>query len=157
MSRNQQYAVILSAEERSGVLNVVNKGTTGARQLKRAHRLLLSAAGKSDREIAHALHASLQTVRNIRKKYAAGGRDAALSDCPRPGGKRQLNPKGEATLIALVCSAPPVERPSWTRQLLADTLIELEVVDTVSDETVRRTLEKTALTRGRKSSGAWGR
>ena len=143
MGRTQQYAATLSAEERSGLLSVINKGTMGARQLKRAHMLLRSAEGKSDREIAHALHTSLQTVRNIRKKYAARGRDAALSDRPRPGGTRKLTPKGEATLIALACSAPPAERPSWTMHLLADKLIALEVVDTISDETVRRALKKT--------------
>jgi transposase len=143
MGRKQHYAVTLSEEERTGLLHCINTGATGARHLKRAHRLLLAAEGKRDREIAQALHASLQTVRNIRKKYAVGGLETALHDRPRPGGARKLTPKGEATLIALACSAPPEERPSWTMQLLADKLIELNVVETLSDETVRRTLKKT--------------
>jgi transposase len=153
MGRKQQYTVTLSADERAGLLRFINQGDRGARQLKRAHMLLLAAEGKRDREIAQALHASLQTVRNIRKKYAEGGLETALHDRSRPGGERKLTPKGEATLIALACSAPPEERASWTMQLLADRLIALDIVDTISDETVRRTLKKTGLNRGRKSSG----
>jgi transposase len=143
MGRKQQYPVPLSEEERTGLLRFINHGDRGARPLKRAHMLLLAAEGKRDRAIAQALHASLQTVRNIRKKYVAGGLESALHDRPRPGGARKLQPKGEATLIALACSAPPAERSSWTMQLLADKLIELDIVETLSDETVRRTLKKT--------------
>jgi transposase len=157
MGRQQQYTVTLSEEERTGLLRFINQGDRGARQLKRAHLLLLAAEGKRDHEIAQALHASLQTVRNIRKKYTEGGLETALHDRPRPGGERKLTPKGEATFMALACSAPPEERVSWTLQLLADRLIALDIVDTISDETVRQTLKKIGLTRGRKSSGAWGR
>jgi transposase len=157
MGRTQQYSVPLSEEERVGLLPFINKGKTGTRQLKRAHMVLLSSEGTPDREVAAALHASLQTVRNLRKKYAAGGLEAALHDRPRPGSARKLTTKGEATLIALACSAPPSGRPSWTMPLLADTLLELEVVDTISDETVRRTLKKTRASRGKKSSGAFAR
>lgn len=142
MGRTQQYAATLSNAERTRLLSFTNAGAAGARHLKRAHMLLLASEGKPDRDIAQALHASLQTVRNIRKKYAEGGLETALYDRPRPGGARKLTPKSEATLIALACSAPPEERVSWTMQLLADKLIELEVVDTISDETVRRALKK---------------
>lgn len=157
MGRKQQYSVTLSEEERAGLLTFINKGKTGTRQLKRAHMVLLSSEGKLDREVAAALHASLQTVRNMRKRYAEGGLEAALRERPRPGGARKLTAKGEATLIALACSAPPQGRPSWTMQLLADKLLELEVVDTISDETVRRALKKTRSSRGKKSSGVLAR
>lgn len=119
--------------------------------------LLLASEGKHDREIAQALHASLQTVGNIRRKYAQGGLEAALQDRPRPGGERKLTAKGEATLIALACSEPPDGRVDWTMQLLAAKLIELRVVASISDETVRRTLKKTSSNRGRKNSGALAR
>ena len=157
MGRKQHYAVPLSNEERTRLLRFANAGEARARPLKRAHMLLLASEGKRDREIAQALHASLQTVRNLRKEYAEGGLETALHDRPRPGGARKLTPQGEATLIALACSAPPKRQSSWTMQLLADKLIELDVVSTLSDETVRRTLKKTGLNRGRKSSGALGR
>jgi transposase len=154
MGRKQQYAVSLSEEERMWLLAFINKGEAGARPLKRAHMLLLSSEGKVDREVAEALHATLQTVGNIRKKYTEGGLARALHDRPRPGGDRTLSAKGEATLIALAWSAPPEEHTGWTMQLLADKLSALEIVDTISDETIRRTLKKTGLNRGRKSSGA---
>ena len=154
MGRHQQYPVPLNEEERNWLLTFINKGDCGARKLKRAHMLLLADKGKSDRQIAEALHTSLQTVGNIRKKYAEGGLEAALNDRPRPGGERKLSVKGEATLIALACSDPPEGRVDWTMQLLADKLVELQVVESISDETVRRALKKTSLNRGRKSSGA---
>jgi hypothetical protein len=157
MGRKHQYAVTLSEDERAGLLHGINTGATGARHLKRAHRLLLAAAGPRDREIAQALHASLQTVRNIRKKDAGGGLETARHDRPRPGGARKRTPKGEATLIALAWSAPPEERPSWTMPLLADKLIALNGVETLSDDTGRRTLKKTGVNPGRKRRGAWGR
>ena len=157
MGRHQQYPVPLDEEERHWLLTFINKGESGARELKRAHMLLLASEGKTDREVAEALHASPQSVGKIRRKYAAGGLQAALHDRPRPGGERKLTAKGEALLIALACSDPPEGRVDWTMQMLADKLIELEVVEAISDETVRRTLKKTSANRGRKNSGALAR
>jgi hypothetical protein len=71
------------------------------------------------------------------------GRERALSDKPRPGGRPKLDGKGEAHLVALACSAPPEGRARWTMQLLADRLVELALVGAIGDETVRRTLKKT--------------
>jgi transposase len=143
MGRSQQYAVCLSDEERTWLLHFINIGESGTRSLKRAHMVLLASEVKSACEVAEALHASLQTVGNIRKKYAVGGLAMALQDRPRPGGARKLTAQGEATLIALACSNPPDGRADWTMQMLADKLIALEVVESISDETVRRTLKKT--------------
>jgi transposase len=144
MGRRQQYPVPLDEEERNWLLTFINKGDSSARKLKRAHMLLLASEGQNDREIAEALHACTKTVGNIRRKYADGGLEAALSDRPRPGGERKLTATGEATLIALACSDPPDGRVDWTMQLLADKLIELKLVESISDETVRRTLKKTS-------------
>jgi transposase len=154
MGRKQHYAVTLSDEERTGLLHCINTGATGARHLTRAPMLLLAAEGQRARAIAQALHAALQTVRNLRKKYAVGGLETALQDRPRPGGARKLTPKGAATLLALACSALPEERPSWTLQRLADKVIALHVVETLADETVRRTLKNTGFNPGSKSKGA---
>jgi transposase len=90
---------------------------------------------------------------NVRKRFGTGGLDAALYDKPRPGAVRKLDGKQEALLVALACSQPD-ERETWTMQLLADKLVELNVVDEISDETVRRTLKKTRSSHGRRSSGA---
>jgi hypothetical protein len=157
MGRPQQYAVTLSDEERTWLLTFSNQGETGARPLKRAHMLLLSSAGQTDREVAEALHAALQTGGHMRKKYAAGGLERALYARPRPGGARKLTGQADATLLALACRTPPDGRVSWTMQLVADTLVALEVVEALSDETVRRTLKKTRANRGRKNSGALAR
>jgi hypothetical protein len=82
------------------------------------------------------------TVERIRQRFVAGGVERALRDQPRPGGRPKLDRKQEAFLIALACSAPPNGRARWTMQLLADRLVALEIVETISDETVRRTLKK---------------
>ena len=113
--------------------------------------LRLAAEDKEDREVAEALHLNAQTVYQLRKRFAQEGLEAALYDKPRPGGKPKLDGKQEALLIALACSQPD-ERENWTMQLLADKLVELNVVNEISDETVRRTLKKTNLSRGKRSS-----
>ena len=142
MGRHQHYPVPLDDEERNWLLTFINKGDRSARKLKRAHMLLLASDGKNDRQVAEALHACPQTVGKIRRKYADGGLEAALNDRPRPGGERKLTAQGEATLIALACRDPADGRVDWTMQMLADKLIELELVESISDETVRRTLKK---------------
>ena len=97
----------------------------------------------TDDAIAHALHIGTATVERLRKRFIEGGVAAALSDRPRPGGQRKLDGAAEATLVAWTCSTPPDERVRWTMQLLADKLVALNVVESISDETVRRTLKKT--------------
>jgi transposase len=94
-------------------------------------------------------------VERVRKRFVEAGLEAALRERPRPGGQRKLEGKQEAFLIALACSTPPEGRTSWTMQLLAYKLVELRVVDAISDETVRRTLKKTRSSRGRKRPGVF--
>jgi hypothetical protein len=93
-------------------------------------------------------------VRKLRKRFSEQGLEAALRERPRPGAVPKLRGKPEAFLIALTCSDPPQGREHWTMQLLADRLVELEWVDSISDETVRRVLKKTHSSRGRSSTGA---
>ena len=85
----------------------------------------------------------MSTVERIRKRFVEGGIEWALTERPRPGGTPKLQGKDEAFLIATACSAPPSGRTRWTLQLLADRLVEVGVVETISDETIRRTLKKT--------------
>ena len=82
------------------------------------------------------------TVERIRKRFVEGGLEGVLTERPKPGGKRKLDGKAEASLIAWACSTPPDNRKQWSMQLLADKLIELKLVEAISDETVRRTLKK---------------
>lgn len=136
------YVVDLSKEEKAELKSLTKKGKTSARKLNRAHVLLLANQGETDKAIAEALGVGTSTVERIRKRFVEGGLEEALNERPRPGGERKLSGKQEAYLLALACSGPPEGRKQWTMQLLADRLVELEVVDSVSDETVRRTLKR---------------
>src|SRR5215207_2344778 len=139
----KKYLVSLTDVEREMLLALTKKGSVAARKLSRAHILLQADAGATDDGIAHALHIGTATVERIRKRFVQGGVEAALTERPRPGGKPKLDGKAEATLVAWTCSTPPDDRTCWTMQLLADKLVELKVVNSISDETVRRTLKKT--------------
>jgi transposase len=137
------HVVKLTQEERGQLLALTRKGKTSARMLRRAHVLLLADEGIKDETIASIVKGSVSTVERTRKRYIQAGIDAALKEKPRPGVEPRLDGRGEAHLVALACSAPPEGRQQWTMQLLADRLVELELVDSISDETVRRTLKKT--------------
>ena len=90
----------------------------------------------------------LRRLERTRKRFVEEGLEAALNERPRAGGQRKLAGKQEALLVALACSTPPDERKCWTMQLLADKLVELKQVESISDETVRRTLKKTSSSHG---------
>jgi transposase len=150
----KQYQIHLTDEERSSLTGLLKKGTIAARKLARAQILRLADAGKQDAEIAESVGVGLSTVERTRKKYVEGGLEHALNEAPRPGGKPKLDEKQEAYLIALTCSTPPDDRVCWTMQLLADRLVQVGIVDDISDETVRRTLKKTCSSPGKSSSGA---
>lgn len=111
--------------------------------MTRARILLHADQGQHDGEVAAALHVYPATVANIRCKFVGQGLEGALYDRPRPGGQPKLDAKQTAILIAETCSAAPDGHEKWTMQLLADRLVTLGVVDSISDETVRRSLKKT--------------
>lgn len=151
---NKRYIVDLTADERTDLLALVGKGMAPARKLTRARILLLADEGKIDEEIAGALHVHRVTVERTRRRFVEGGAECALNEQRRPGGRPKLDGRQEAMLVALACSQAPEGRSRWTLQLLADRLVDLAVVDTISDETVRRTLKKTRSSPGAASSGA---
>ena len=116
--------------------------------MNRAHILLLAEEGRTDKDIAEALHTSPSTVERTRRRLVEGGLEHALKESPRPGGRRKLDGRQEAYLVALACSDPPEGKKRWSMQMLADKLVELEVVEGISDETIRRTLKRGASSRG---------
>ena len=122
---------------------MTKRGKLSARRLNRIHILLQAADGADDKTIASALHVGTATVARIRQRFVEGSIEHALTEDHRPGGKRKLDDKQEAFLIATACSAPPEGRKTWTMQLLADRLVQIKTIDTISDETVRRALKKT--------------
>jgi transposase len=140
----KRYVVTLTEEERTQLLALPKKGRVAARRLTRAHILLQAEAGATQDSIAAALHIGRATVVRICKRCVEEGLEAALQDRPRPGAQRRLDGTQEAFLIALTCSPPPAGRTCWTMQLLANKLVELRVVEAISDETGRRTLKKTS-------------
>jgi putative transposase len=147
--------VILRADERTHLLALTKKGTLSARKLTRAHLLLQAAAGAMDAAIAPALHVGLATVARVRKRFVEEGLEAALRERPRPGGHRKLEGKQAAFRMALACSTPPEGRRCWTMPLLAGKLVALQVVDALSDETVRRMRKTIVSTRGRRQRGVF--
>ena len=111
--------------------------------MKRALILLKADEGLSDPQIMDAVNVSRPTVERIRKRFVEGGLERALNEDPRPGQRRKLDGRAEAQLIAVACSRAPEGHDHWTLRLLADKLVQLEVVESISYETVRRTLKKT--------------
>lgn len=124
------------------------------RQRSRVLILLRADAGDTDAEIADEVGVALGTVANVRRRFAAGGLDAALGEKPRPGAKPVLDGKAEAIVIATACSPVPEGRATWTARMLANRLVELQVVESVSEDTILRVLKKVTSSRGRRSHGA---
>lgn len=148
------YHVTLTDEERAELTAIVNKGSGNARRMTRARMLLLADekredGGWKDADIAQALGVHQRTVERVREKCVEAGVGAALNHTrPKKTGKRVLDGAAEARLVQLACSPAPDGRETWTMQMLADKLIELEVVETISRETVRVTLKKMNLSLG---------
>jgi transposase len=142
------YIINLTDDERQQLLDLVKKGRAPARKLNRAHILLQAHDGAADEAIAASLHVGRATVERIRKRFVEGNLARALNEDHRTGPAPKLDDKQEAWLIATACSAPPDGRDRWTMQLLADEMVRLKQVESISDETVRRVLKKTRSSRG---------
>lgn len=138
----KKYLINLSAEEQLQLTELTRKGSVKARQFKRAMILLKANGGLTDAQIMAAINVSRPCVERIRKRFVEGGLERALNEDPRPGQRRKLDGRGEAQLIATACSQAPEGHDHWTMRLLADRLVELGVVESISHETVRLTLKK---------------
>jgi Homeodomain-like domain len=146
----KKYIVKLSADERERLNVLIQKGKAPARRLLRARILLKADASEagvawSDGQIAAALDTSVDTVARTRQQLVEGGLDAALTrkHSPNSARKRIFDGAAEAKLIALACSSPPKGRKRWTLTLLETAVVELNIVDRASDNTIGRTLKKT--------------
>ena len=144
----KKYIVRLSEEERSLLRDIVKKLKGTSQKVRRANILLKADAGGpnwSDAKIAEALSCRTQTVENVRRRLLTEGLEAVLNRKKRetPPRPKILDGKQEAQLIALRLGEPPAGFANWTLRLLADQIVKLEIVDSISYETVRRTLKKT--------------
>jgi transposase len=159
MARNVKFVVRLGPEERQQLLDLVGKGKRAASVLTRARILLKADAGAAgpawdDADIAEAVETSESTVHRVRQAFVEESLEEALYR-KKPTGRqyRKLDGDQEARLIALACSAAPEGRTCWTLRLLADKLVELQVVEGISPECVRTTLKKTNCSPGGTSNG----
>jgi putative transposase len=148
MARKKLHIVSLKEEEREGLKRYLRKGKSSARSLTRARILLLADEGRDDEEIAGTLKVSKSTVSRIRTRYYEGGLDSALNEKYRSGAPPKIDSRIQAQLTLLACSEPPDGRSKWTVRLLADKLVEIEVVDSISHMSVQRLLKKMNLSLG---------
>jgi transposase len=144
----KKYIVRLSDEERAACQEILKNLKGSSQRFRRAQILLKADAdgpGWPDVKIAEAFNCRVQTIENLRKRLVTEGFESALDGKkrPEPPTPRKLDGEAEAKLIALRLGKPPVGYGHWTLQLLADELVALEVVDSISHETVRKALKKT--------------
>ena len=144
----KKYLVELTSEERNQLEGLVKKGKVAGYKIRHAQMLLKADQGKQgpgwrDKQIAQAFGAHLTTVERLRKRFVEQGLEAALERNKRHNYTCKLDGDAEARLITIACSEPPEGRNEWTLRLLADRLVELSVVDSISHMTVSRTLKKT--------------
>ena len=145
----KRYVVVLPEAERASLYTLIGQGSASARALTHARILLKANQGEAgpgwtDQMIAAALEVHPTTVARVRALYVTAGLGAAVyRKAPEREYRRTLDGEQEARLVALACSTPPEGRTRWTLRLLADRLVELQVVDRVSYETVRQALKQT--------------
>jgi transposase len=159
MGKEAKYVVRLTAEERETLESLVAGKRAAADKLLRARMLLKANVGQggpgwSDEKIAEAFEVGLSTIHRLRQRLVEDGFESALVRKPRSRHRApKLDGEKEARLVALACSSPPEGRARWTLQLPADKLVELQVVDSISDETVRLRLRRTRSSRGCAANG----
>jgi transposase len=158
MNSPVKVVVQLTTSQRQSLKQLVHTGTHPAALLRRAAILLKADAngpdGWTDQAIAQALETTYMTVRRVRQQFVEQGLDTTLHR-KRPTGRqyRKLDGKAEATLVSVACSKAPEGRSRWTMQLLADQLVEMNVVDAIDPATVCRTLKKMNLSLGSNNNG----
>ncbi len=144
----KRYRVSLTDEERERLESLTRKGRASVRMVRRAQTLLLAAEERIDEGIAAALHIGVATVERTRRRFVEEGLEASLRERPRPGARPKLDPKQQAYVVALACTKPPEGRERWTMQLLADRVVELQIVPDITDEAIRLLLKRTSSSRG---------
>jgi len=156
-----KHLVGLSLEERQYLMQIIAEGNGGKERLNRARILLKADVGKHgegwrDSEIAEAFYVGEPTVARTRRTFVEEGIQASVNRKVQiRTRKRIIGGEEEAYLIAMACGAPPEGHCRWTLRMLANRMVELNYVDTISYETIRRTLKKTNLSRGKKRNGAF--
>jgi transposase len=144
----KRHRIKLSQEERQALEKMTKTGTISARKLKRIRILLLSdesenGPAKANQEIAEIVEVSTVTVSRIRKRFLEEGLNEAIEEKPRSGAPPKFDGIDRAKVTALACSDPPEGHSQWSLRLLADKMVELEYVDSISHMTIQEVLKKT--------------
>lgn len=155
----KKYRIKLTQAQREALQELTNGGSIKVRKYKRARVLLVAneetkGVAKTDEEIAEQVAVSPATVYRVRRQFVEEGLEAALEEKPRPGAPPKFSGKDRAEITALACSEPPKGHDRWTLRLLADKLVELDILDDISHDTVDRVLKKTNLSLTSRGSGA---
>ena len=156
---NHKYIVTLTDKERKMLQDLITKGRTQGYRIKHAQILLKLDEIPENQEwtyakIKEAYHATPHTISQIAKRFVTGGLEAALGRKEQANRHKKIDGRVEAHIIAIACSEAPEGRARWTLQLIADELVQLGVVDSISDTAVMETLKKTNLSLGRRRNGA---
>src|SRR3990172_9687376 len=141
----KQFRVKLSEQERQQFQKIVRSGKEKARKITRGRILLLADGpdGKTDPEISDALNVCLATIFNIRRRYCQEGLERAIGEGARSGQPPKFKGRAAAKITAIACSTPPDGQAKWSLRLLADRIVELKIVDSISHQSVSNILKKT--------------
>ena len=150
MANKKKYGVKLSTAQREILIDLTSSGSIKVRVYKRARVLLMSdenreGGSKPGSQIAEEVDLSLATVQRVRRQFVEGGLEVALSEKPRTGAPRKFKERDRAKITALACAKPPKGHARWTLRLLAEKMVELELVESISHDTVDKVLKKTNL------------
>ncbi len=156
MGRNVKFFE-LSAADHAALVALTTKGRHSVRRVTRGRILLRLADRVSGYRVATEVGVQVQTVYQVRQRYEQGGLSAALDERPRSGGPPRFDGTVRAHLTALACTPAPEGHSRWTLRLLADKAVELQLVDSISHETISQVLKKTNYSPIGGSTGAWGR
>lgn len=135
----------LKPKDRKMLKQLVTRGSQKARTITRSRILLMANDGKTDTQIIEALGTARNTIRTVRYRYVHDGLEASINEQPRPGAPNKFTGRDKAKITAIACSKPPEGHNRWTLRLIADTMVELDLVDDISHHTVQRVLKKTNL------------
>ena len=156
---NHKYIVTLTEEERQELRALVKKGQTQGYRIKHAQILMKLNEIPENQEwrydkIKEAYHATPHTISQIAKRFVTGGVETALGRKEQANRHKKIDGRVETHIVAIACSEAPEGRERWTLQLIADELVRLGVVDSISDTAVMETLKKTNLSLGKRKNGA---
>jgi transposase len=152
--KTTKYEVALKTHEEAFLLYLISQGKPSARKTTRARILLKASEGFKDEQIAQALNVSTATISRIRQKYVEADLDTALNNKAHAARPKKFDGKQEAIIIATACSEVPDGHEHWTVRMLADKVVELGFVESVSPETIRQVLKKMNSNPGVKNNGA---